>query len=128
MEPIWMKIGEAARRLGVNPKELRYWEHVIPEIEPRRSQGNLRYYHVDELERLAQIRVWLGEGLTVADCRQLLLTGQLTRALDLGLGETIEPRIRLKARKPKAAKPSAKAPAAGAADPAGRSARRTGSR
>ena len=105
MEPIWMKIGEAARRLGVNPKELRYWEQIIPEIEPRRSQGNLRYYHVDELERLAQIRAWLEEGLTVADCRQLLLTGQLTRALDLGLGEALEPRIRPKARKPRVAKP-----------------------
>ena len=87
MERIWMKIGEAAQKLGVNPKELRYWEHVIPEIQPRRSQGNLRYYHVDELERLQQIRNWLQEGLTVADCRQLLLTGQLTRGLDLGLGD-----------------------------------------
>ena len=104
MEPIWMKIGEAARRLGVNPKELRYWEQIIPEIGPRRSQGNLRYYHVDELERLHQIKAWLAEGLTVADCRQLLLTGQLTRALDLGLGEEVEPRLRLKPRKPKAPK------------------------
>ena len=85
MERVWMKIGEAARRIGVTPKDLRYWETIIPEIQPRRSRGNLRYYHVDELERLARIRAWLQEGLTVGDCRELLLTGQLARGLGLGL-------------------------------------------
>jgi DNA-binding transcriptional MerR regulator len=86
MERLWLKIGETASRLGVKPKVLRYWEKVIPEIQARRSKGNLRYYHVDELDRLAKIRNWLEEGLTVADCRELLLTGQLARGLDLGLG------------------------------------------
>ena len=87
MERLWLKIGETARRVGVKPKELRYWEKVIPEIQARRSKGNLRYYHVDELDRLARIRDWLAEGLTVADCRELLLTGQLARGLGLGLGD-----------------------------------------
>jgi DNA-binding transcriptional MerR regulator len=90
MERVWMKIGEAARRVGVSPKDLRYWEMIIPEIQPRRSRGNLRYYHVEELDRLNRIHAWLQEGLTVSDCRQLLLTGQLARGLDLGL-ETEEP-------------------------------------
>lgn len=98
MERLWLKIGEAARRVGVNPKELRYWEQLIPEIQPRRSKGNLRYYHVDELARLFQIRTWLAEGLTVADCRELMLTGQLARGLDLGLDPAPPPR---KAPKPK---------------------------
>jgi DNA-binding transcriptional MerR regulator len=79
----WFKIGEAAAQLQVSPKELRYWERLVPEIRPRRSKGNLRYYHLDELPRLERIRGWLAEGLTVADCRQLLLTGQLTRSLGL---------------------------------------------
>jgi DNA-binding transcriptional MerR regulator len=96
MERLWIKIGEAAQRLGVNPKELRYWERLIPEIQPRRSQGNLRYYHVDELARLQQIRNWLQEGLTVADCRELLLTGQLARGLDLGLEASPAPQVRKK--------------------------------
>ena len=87
MEKVWMKIGEAASRVGVSPKDLRYWESIIPEIQPRRSRGNLRYYHVDELERLHRIHGWLREGLTVGDCRQLLLHGQLTRGLGLGLDE-----------------------------------------
>jgi len=100
MERLWLKIGETALRLGVKPKVLRYWEQVIPEIQARRSKGNLRYYHVDELDRLAKIRNWLEEGLTVADCRELLLTGQLARGLDLGLGN-LTPAPRRKAAKPR---------------------------
>jgi len=91
MERVWMKIGEAARRVGVSPKDLRYWEMIIPEIQPRRSRGNLRYYHVDELARLLRIHGWLQEGLTVGDCRQLLLTGQLARGLGLGLEDDDPP-------------------------------------
>lgn len=83
----WFKIGEAAELLGVSPKDLRYWESVIPEIRPRRSKGNLRYYHVDELPRLTRIRDWTREGLSAVDCRGLLLTGQSARPLDLGLSE-----------------------------------------
>jgi DNA-binding transcriptional MerR regulator len=103
MERLWLKIGETAQRLGVKPKVLRYWEQVIPEIQARRSKGNLRYYHVDELDRLAKIRNWLEEGLTVADCRELLLTGQLARGLDLGLGPLTPAPRRKPARKPRPA-------------------------
>lgn len=82
----WFKIGEAAKHIGVGPKELRYWETQIPEIKPRRSKGNLRYYHVDELPRLNRIHGWISEGLTVSDCRELLLTGHLARGLHEALG------------------------------------------
>ena len=71
--------------IGVGPKDLRYWEDVIPDIKPRRSKGNLRYYHVDELPRLKRIKNWLTEGLTVADCAELLAHGHLVQRLDLGL-------------------------------------------
>ncbi len=81
----WFKIGEAAALVGVGPKDLRYWEDVIPDIKPRRSKGNLRYYHVDELPRLKRIKGWLAEGLTVADCAELLAHGHLVQRLDLGL-------------------------------------------
>jgi len=68
-ERVWFKIGETAACVGATPKELRYWEKVIPELQPRRSRGNLRYYHQDEIARLRRIRQWLAEGCTVADCR-----------------------------------------------------------
>lgn len=69
IERVWFKIGEAATRVGASPKELRYWEKVIPELQPRRSKGNLRYYHQEEIARLQRIHQWLSEGCTVADCR-----------------------------------------------------------
>lgn len=81
----WFKIGEAAALIGVGPKDLRYWEDVIPDIRPRRSKGNLRYYHLDEIPRLRRIKAWLAEGLTVADCAELLAHGHLVQRLDLGL-------------------------------------------
>lgn len=101
MEKRWFKIGECAERLGVTPKELRYWETLVPEIKPRRSQGNLRYYHLDQFEMLTRIRNWLREGLTVADCRQLLRTGSLERPLDLGLEESDLAPARAKERIPR---------------------------
>ena len=89
----WFKIGEAAALVGVGPKDLRYWEDVITDIKPRRSKGNLRYYHVDELPRLKRIKNWLSEGLTVADCAELLAHGHLVQRLDLGLNPDELPAI-----------------------------------
>jgi len=80
---LWFKIGEAAELVGVSPREVRYWEKIIPELRPRRSKGNLRYYHQDDLPRLRIIAAWIKQGFTVADCRELLRTGCITR--DLGM-------------------------------------------
>jgi DNA-binding transcriptional MerR regulator len=96
----WFKIGEAAQLVGVGPKDLRYWEDVIPDIKPRRSKGNLRYYHVDELPRLKRIKGWLAEGLTVADCAELLTHGHLVQRLDLGLEPDELPALPVQKTKP----------------------------
>jgi len=88
-ERLWLKIGEAAAAVGVSPHDVRYWEKVIPEIRPRRSQGNLRYYHRDDLPKLASIAAWIKEGFSVADCRELILTGRLNRTLGLDIEEPV---------------------------------------
>ncbi|MCL1908983.1 MAG: MerR family transcriptional regulator [Holophagaceae bacterium] len=82
-ERIWFKIGEAAEYVGVSAREIRYWERKIPEIHPRRSKGNLRHYHKDDLPKLRGIATWIKNGYTVAECRELLIHGSITR--DLGL-------------------------------------------
>jgi len=89
-ERLWFKIGEAAEFAGVSPRDIRYWEKVIPEIRPRRSQGNLRYYHKDDLPKLNNIAAWIEQGFSVADCRELLLTGSLSRGLGLDIEEAEE--------------------------------------
>jgi len=80
---LWFKIGDAAKFAGVSPRDVRYWENVIPELRPRRSKGNLRYYYKDDLPKLCAIKAWIEQGFTVADCREILLNGCITR--DLGL-------------------------------------------
>jgi len=75
----WFKIGEAAAIVGVGPRTCATGK-TSSDIKPRRSKGNLRYYHVDELPRLKRIKGWLAEGLTVADCAELLAHGHLVQA------------------------------------------------
>lgn len=46
------KISEAAEIIGVPQSTLRFWEKEFPEIHPRRSASNQRYYNPDDLELL----------------------------------------------------------------------------
>ncbi|MBP7617012.1 MAG: hypothetical protein KA743_00765, partial [Geothrix sp.] len=55
------------------------------------------------LPRLKRIKAWLGEGLTVADCAELLAHGHLVQRLDLGLEADELPAA--PAQKPKTAFP-----------------------
>jgi DNA-binding transcriptional MerR regulator len=81
-ERVWFKIGEAAKRAGVSAKDIRYWEKIIPELRPRRSVGNQRHYHKDDLPKLGLIAFWVKSGLPVADCRELVATA--APAMELG--------------------------------------------
>lgn len=65
-----MAIGEVARRAGLRPSALRYYESVGLLPEPRRVNGRRRYDH-DVLIHLAGIRVAQEAGFTVAEIRQL---------------------------------------------------------
>jgi len=85
-EKLWFKIGEAAEAVGATPSEIRYWEKKIPEIRPRRSKGNLRYFHKDDLPKLMAVNKWIKSGFSAADCQELLLKGCVEH--DLGMGTT----------------------------------------
>lgn len=50
-----LRIGEAARHIGVSPSALRQWERQGL-VHPSRSRGRYRLYSVEDLERLQQIR------------------------------------------------------------------------
>jgi DNA-binding transcriptional MerR regulator len=83
-DKLWFKIGEAAAEVGASSQEIRYWEKKIPEIRPRRSGGNIRYYHRDDLPRLLAVRRWTESGFSAADCRAMLLGGQVEHGLGMG--------------------------------------------
>jgi MerR family transcriptional regulator, redox-sensitive transcriptional activator SoxR len=71
MNETTMGIGEVARRSGVAPSALRYYESIGILPEPERVAGRRRYT-VDVLRRLAIIDVCQRAGFTLTDVAELL--------------------------------------------------------
>lgn len=65
-----MTISEVARRVGIRPSALRYYESVGILPAPRRANGRRRY-DPDVLQYLAAIQVAKQAGFTVAEIRRL---------------------------------------------------------
>lgn len=68
-------IGEVARRAGVRPSALRYYERIGVLPAPRRESGRRRYDGEvlrEVLDRLAVVRVAQHAGFTIAEIRTLL--------------------------------------------------------
>lgn len=51
----YYKIRDVAELLNVPPSTLRYWESEFPEIKPRRSPTNQRYYKPQDIRTLRMI-------------------------------------------------------------------------
>jgi MerR family redox-sensitive transcriptional activator SoxR len=66
-----MAIGEVARRAGIQPSALRYYESAGVLPEPERENGRRRY-GPEVLELLAVVRVAQQAGFTIAEIRTLL--------------------------------------------------------
>jgi MerR family redox-sensitive transcriptional activator SoxR len=70
-----MGIGEVARRAGVRPSALRYYEGIGMLPRPERANGRRRYGGEvlrEVLERLSVIRVAQQAGFTITEIRALL--------------------------------------------------------
>jgi DNA-binding transcriptional MerR regulator len=64
-------IGELARRTGVAPSALRYYER-IGLLSPAARSGQRRHYDKSGAERVALIRLCQDAGFTLAEIRRLL--------------------------------------------------------
>jgi DNA-binding transcriptional MerR regulator len=71
VEPGRLRIGELSRRSGVSPELLRAWERRYGLLRPTRSQGGLRLYSLDDLERVRLMQHHLGRGLAAAEAASL---------------------------------------------------------
>lgn len=69
----WLTIGEVARRAGVAPSALRFYE-VEGLVTSTRTRGKQRRYHRDVLRRVAFVRVAQRVGLTLDEIREALAT------------------------------------------------------
>jgi DNA-binding transcriptional MerR regulator/methylmalonyl-CoA mutase cobalamin-binding subunit len=71
MEAGLLRIGELSRRTGVSPELLRAWERRYGLLQPVRSQGGLRLYRPDDLDRVLRMQHHLAEGLAAAEAAVL---------------------------------------------------------
>ena len=66
-----LRIGELSRRSGVSPELLRAWERRYQLLHPSRSQGGLRLYSLEDLERVRLMQQHLSRGLAAAEAAAL---------------------------------------------------------
>jgi MerR family transcriptional regulator, light-induced transcriptional regulator len=62
-----LRIGEFARRVGVNPELLRAWERRYGLLQPIRTEGGFRLYTAEDAERVGQMKRALADGLSAAE-------------------------------------------------------------
>jgi len=68
-----LRIGEFARRVGVNPELLRAWERRYGLLQPIRTEGGFRLYTAEDAERVEQMKGALAEGLSAAEAARRTL-------------------------------------------------------
>jgi DNA-binding transcriptional MerR regulator len=66
-----LKIGEAARLLGVEAYVLRFWETQFPFLRPRHTASSHRMYAPENIESLKMVKRLLHvEGFTIAGAKR----------------------------------------------------------
>ena len=86
-EPCYV-ISVVARMLGVHAQTLRYYEKVGL-IEPSRSEGRIRLYSNNDIERLRQVRTLMNDlGINLAGVEVILRLNERIEALERQLEET----------------------------------------
>lgn len=66
-----MNIGTAARKSGLPPKTIRYYEH-IGLLKADRAANGYRDYSIEDVHRLSFVQRSRSLGFSVVECRQLL--------------------------------------------------------
>ena len=84
---LYFKIGEACKRLDIQPYVLRYWETEFPALSPDKSKSGQRVYSREDLDIIQRIKELLyDEGYTIAGAKKKL-EGELESG---SLGEPAE--------------------------------------
>jgi MerR family transcriptional regulator, repressor of the yfmOP operon len=66
-----VRVGEMARRVGMSPRTIKYYEERGL-LSPARSEGRYRLYSESDAERLARIRQMRAFGLSIATIEEAL--------------------------------------------------------
>ncbi len=82
-----VKIGEAARIVGVEPYVLRFWETQFPFLRPRHDRSRHRHYDAEAIATLKIVKRLLhGEGFTIAGAKKHIRETGLDRLRGLRPG------------------------------------------
>ncbi len=69
----YFTIGEVSELCLVKPHVLRYWEKEFPMLQPNKRRGNRRYYRIQDILIVRDIRELLHEqGFTIDGARRKL--------------------------------------------------------
>ena len=72
-KPRTYRIGQACKRLDIQPYVLRYWETEFPALSPDKSKSGQRVYTEEDLEVIRRIKELLyDEGFTIAGAKKRL--------------------------------------------------------
>lgn len=78
---LYFKIGEACKKLDIQPYVLRYWETEFPALSPSKSKSGQRVYSEKDLQVIGRIKELLyEEGFTIAGAKKKL-QGELESGL-----------------------------------------------
>ena len=82
----YYKIRDVAELLGVNTSTLRYWESEFPEITPRRSRTNQRYYRPEDIKTIRMIHYLVKvKGLSIEAAKEEIASNRknISRRLEV---------------------------------------------
>ena len=69
----FLKIGEAAKLLGVKPHVLRYWESEFPSLKPKKNPSGQRIYAKADIEAIVEIKNLLyNQRYTISGAKRML--------------------------------------------------------
>jgi DNA-binding transcriptional MerR regulator len=87
-----LKIGEAARAVGVEAYVLRFWETQFAFLRPKHSRSKHRFYEPRDIETLRLVKRLLHtEGYTITGARKRITDLGLDRLLDAGVSPETDP-------------------------------------
>jgi DNA-binding transcriptional MerR regulator len=70
---LYYRIGQACKRVDIQPYVLRYWETEFPALSPDKSKSGQRVYSEEDLEVIRRIKELLyDEGFTIAGAKKRL--------------------------------------------------------
>ncbi|HEY2451259.1 MAG TPA: HTH-type transcriptional regulator MlrA [Scandinavium sp.] len=66
-------IGEVALLCDMNPVTLRAWQRRYGLLKPQRTDGGHRLFNDDDIDRIREIKRWIGTGVQVSKVKTLLI-------------------------------------------------------